>query len=377
MPYSEITKKILKKDIAWCRNMGLHNTYRDPWPVLITKNIPHFDSIAYSKFPKHNFVYDKLWVAQTQNIQCGTLDDLDEDKVSYPIFIKPRHGNESASSKNCYKIKKKEELAKYKHIPSMMWSEFIDKREGMTDFILHNGVIVYQITCVYSKTQKGTVADVWKYISLDTKAPPKIVKWVNKYLYNFSGICNVQYRGDKIIEVSLRLSRGGAYFYCTNNTLLIENMNELADHNIWKYDNTDKLTFESFYSFKCYISIFIVYLLPQYLITFLMRQYDCLPFYEYYFEPGKNMGMVFFQFMNKDFEKGKRVKRLLENLMLFSQIFIICFFILCIVAYCKNYKYKFILLCTFIVIYMTRFLNPLSSQVGLYKAQASVIKKYI
>ena len=70
MPYSELTKKILKKDIRWCRNMGLYNTYRDPWPVLITKNIPHFDSIAYNKFPKHNFVYDKLWVAQTQNIQC-------------------------------------------------------------------------------------------------------------------------------------------------------------------------------------------------------------------------------------------------------------------------------------------------------------------
>lgn len=108
-----------------------------------------------------------------------------------------------------------------------------------------------------------------------------------------------------------------------------------------------------------------------------MKTYDCLPFYEYYFEPGKNMGMVFFQFMNRDFEKGKRAKRCLENFMLFSQIFIFCFFILCIVAYCRNLKFKRTLLCIFIIVYMTRFLNPLSSQVGLYKAQQCVIKKYL
>ena len=34
----------------------------------------------------------------------------------------------------------------------------------------------------------------------------------------------MQYRGNKIIEVSLRLSRGGAYFYCTDNQLLIKNL---------------------------------------------------------------------------------------------------------------------------------------------------------
>ena len=59
MPYSEFTKKILKKDIAWCKSLGLYNTYRDPWPVLISKNIPNYDSTAHKLFPKAK-ILDKL-----------------------------------------------------------------------------------------------------------------------------------------------------------------------------------------------------------------------------------------------------------------------------------------------------------------------------
>ena len=81
----------------------------------------------------------------------------------------------------------------------------------------------------------------------------------------FSGICNVQYRGEKIIEVGLRLARGGAYIYSTNNTKLITAINDLANDNIWDYNyKRSDFEFKDFYSFKCYISIFIIYLLPQY-----------------------------------------------------------------------------------------------------------------
>lgn len=377
MPYNEITKKLLKNDRQWCKTMGLHNPYRDPWPILISKKIPNYDSTAYKRFPKYNFVYDKLWVAKTQGIKCGKLDTLKKQNIDLPIFIKPRYGNESASSKNCYKITNFDQLEKFKNLHNMMWSEFIDEREGMTDFVLHNGVIVYQITYIYSKTQKGTVADVWKKISHDTKPPEHIVKWVNKYMYDFSGICNVQYRGDKIIEVSLRLSRGGAYIYCTDNKVLIENLNSLADHNIWNYEDNDKLSFDTFYSFKAYTNLFIIYLMPQYLINYIMKRYDCLPFYEYYFEPGKHLGMVFFQFMNKDFKKGMKVKKIIECLMCLSQLFILALIVICIIAYIKKYKQRHTILLVFVLIYLTRFLNPISSQVGLCKAQESVIKKYI
>ena len=45
-------------------------------------------------------------------MKCGKIDDLVENpdeisKLPFPIFIKPRWGHKSASSKGCYKIKDK------------------------------------------------------------------------------------------------------------------------------------------------------------------------------------------------------------------------------------------------------------------------------
>ena len=117
----------------------------------------------------------------------------------------------------------------------MMWSEFIPETEGMTDYFIHNGNIVHQITYIYSETQHGTIADDWKFISPKSKPPTVIDNWVKENMKGFSGACNVQYRGTKIIEVGLRLARGGAYIYSTNNQTLINSINDLVNHNRWNY----------------------------------------------------------------------------------------------------------------------------------------------
>ena len=68
--------------------------------------MPIFDGKAYKRYPQHNFVYDKLWIAKSQGLKGGKLENLrgKEKTMTYPIFIKPRWGHLSASSKNCFKI---------------------------------------------------------------------------------------------------------------------------------------------------------------------------------------------------------------------------------------------------------------------------------
>ena len=147
-------KKILKYELQWCKTMGYFNPYIDPFNDFISKKIPDFDGQAYNRYPKYQFVYDKLWVMKSQGLICGRLEKLNENSnIKLPIFIKPRWGHKTASSKNCYKIKSWDELNKYKHIQDLMWSEFIDDNECMTDYILLNGTIVYQITYKYSPEQ--------------------------------------------------------------------------------------------------------------------------------------------------------------------------------------------------------------------------------
>jgi hypothetical protein len=44
-----------------------------------------------------------------------------------------------------------------------------------------------------------------------------------------------------------------------------------------------------------------------------MKKHNCMPFYEYYFEPAGKNGMVAIQFMHKDFEKGYESKKTFRN----------------------------------------------------------------
>jgi len=356
----------------WCAALNIYNPYSDPWKRRLTKNIPDFDGQAYKQFPEHNFVYDKLFVARSQSIQCGTLEDIMVNKhrvYEFPIFIKPRYGHKSASSKNCYKIHSFEELKKYQHIPDMMWSEFIQNTEGMTDFLIHNGTIVYQITYVYSESQHGVIADDWKYISPENKPPENVVNWVQANMKGYTGICNVQYRGTKIIEVGLRFARGGAYILNAKNDELIKSINMLCDYKVWDYDNSKDLSFKPFYSFKCYTESPILYLYPQHLLDYVMKQNDCLEFYEYYFEPSGKTGMVFLQYLHKDFEQGMNLKKNIEKTCSITQFIFILLFISLILSYAFQYKYRAKVLITFLVIFATRFINAIVTNYNLFNAQ--------
>ena len=170
---------ILKYEDQWCDFWGIFNPYLDPFTHMkFSKELPMYDLTAYHKYPKHNFVYDKLWICKSQGLICGLLKDVKpKSNIEYPIFIKPRWGHKTATSKNCFKIKKYEDLIPFKEDEDMMWSEFINETEGMTDYILHNGKIVYQMSLKYSDKQNGFI-DEWKYISPDNKPPIKSTNWV-------------------------------------------------------------------------------------------------------------------------------------------------------------------------------------------------------
>ena len=100
-----LKKLILPKEEEWCNFMNYSNPYLDPYDHHITDLAVVGDREAYIKFPENKHVYDKLFVAKSQNLACGQLEELKgrENSVNYPIFIKPRYGHLSAASKNCYK----------------------------------------------------------------------------------------------------------------------------------------------------------------------------------------------------------------------------------------------------------------------------------
>ena len=366
-------KSIVKYELPWCKMMGFFNPYVDPFEYFISKNVPDFDYQAFYKYKRHNFVYDKLWVTKSQGILGGELKYLQKnDNITLPIFIKPRWGHETATSKNCFKIKEWEELENHRHIPDMMWSEFIDAKEQMTDYFLVNGQIVHQITYIYSDSQNEFIDD-WKYISPNNKPIPKITDWVNNHLSGFTGAVNVQYRDDKIIEVGLRLARGGSYILSTKNKYLIENINNIADKGQWDYSLQDKMDFEPYYSFKCYSTMPLMYVYPQYILDYIMKKHETMPFYEYYFEPSGKDGMVIIQFMHKDYDKGMKAKKHFERLINYAQYLFIFLFIISLLLLSMNKVIGIIMIIFVGMLFNTRFLNPIGVQYQQWKATKQVL----
>lgn len=365
-------KTLLPYEERWCSLMGYFNPYIDKFKNHLTNEMPFFDGACYKRYPRHNFVYDKLWIVKSQGLRGGRLEKLagKENKMNYPIFIKPRWGHLSASSKNCFKISSAEDLIKYIDYPNMIWSEFIDSKEGMTDYVLIKGQIMHQITYVYSDKQNG-FSDDWKYISPKSTPPSIITEWVKQHMTEFTGIVNVQYRDDKIIEVGLRLARAGAYLLSTENAALINNVNSIFRRKEWNHNLLAEMTFKPFYVFKCFTTLPIIYIFPQKLIDWYVRREQITrPFYEYYFEPTGSSGMVFFQFMDDDFEHGMQVKKKMERLFFNIQVFMFCLIILSIILISfSQWHYKNVIAFSVFLLWLTRLLNPISSNYNLYKAQ--------
>ena len=350
--------------------MGYFNPYIDKFKTHLTDKMPFYDSDCYERYPQYKYVYDKLWIIKSQGLLGGRLEKLKgkEAKVNYPIFIKPRWGHLSACSKNCYKINSADELLKYIDYKDMIWSEFIDATEGMTDYVMLNGVIVHQLTYPYSPKQNG-FSDDWKYVSPDTKPPSVITDWVNQHMKGFTGIVNAQYRDTKIIEISLRLGRAGAYLVSTKNDALITNINNIFLKKEWNHNLTAEMKFKPFYVYKCFTTLPIVFLLPQKMVDWFLQKHTKYPFYEYYFEPTGSTGMVFFQFMDDDFERGMTTKRKIENIFNATQFIMYGLFLIVLVLYTMtDWKYRHAVAITVFIIWLIRFLNPISANYKIYKA---------
>lgn len=369
--YESILKYIKKYDNKWCEFMDFSNTYISAFDYPLSYNLEPYDLGAYKKYTQHNFVYDKLWIAKSQHLACGRIENIDLDsRINYPIFIKPRWGHKTSSSRNCFKIESFNELEKYKSKKDMIWSEYIEGTERMTDFMLIQGKIVYQITYQYSKSQNGYIDD-WKYISPKNKCPDMVYEWVEKHMRDYTGALNVQYRGYRIIEISLRLARGGSYIQSTQNKELIENINNVVDKSLWDYNLDENSAFEPFYSFKCYTTAPLVYVLPYKITESILKRFDCMPFFEYYFEPSGNEGMVFLQFTHRDFNRGMACKKFFEGFVSFCNYILLLALSCALIMISVDYKNKtaYFILIVIILIFITRFLNPIDVQYKLMKVK--------
>jgi hypothetical protein len=172
------------------------------------------------------------------------------------------------------------------------------------------------------------------------------------------------------------LARGGAYIISTRNEALIHNINNIFLNKSWDYNLTEEMKFKPFYVYKCYTQIPIVYIFPQKIVDWYIKSKTNFPFYEYYFEPTGSTGMVFFQFMDDDFERGMQTKKEIENIFNIAQM--IMYALICLVIYLlgsTEWDYRYLLAFFVLFIFSTRLFNPIGANYKLYKGQKQSIFK--
>ena len=204
--------------------------------------LPASDIKAWSFFKKYNFIYNKIFICQSQEIDCGPYGIT---PVNFPVVIKPIV-NLYGMSKEFKIIYNLDEFNK-NITDGLFWMKYYSGENYNLDIILKKGKI-FKYLILFSKTNinKPGTFEYHTNIELDSKKINlnKIDNWIKKYLSDFTGIINMEIINNKIIEVHLR-PNGDFFFY---NEEKIKNI-----VNLFKYDKWSNFNFEKIYLFPIFI----------------------------------------------------------------------------------------------------------------------------
>lgn len=230
---------------------------------LFTNNddIPYNDAMAYTMFPQHNWVYNKLLLYQKLNIPSGPFGTT---PTIFPIVIKPVISIKGFS-RGFYKIHNLQQYTDLGYVIGSFWSPFFSGTHLIQDFILHNGNIKLYGTLKAIDGNKGT----FKEFQLVKKNIPKQTSdFIKKYFHSYTGLLNVETIGDNIIEIHLRLNGDNYVFDKHIHKYIVQ----LFYNNTWNFNkqiiHKNKYIFPIFYTPGININFHIIkYILSKFQIN--------------------------------------------------------------------------------------------------------------
>jgi len=164
--------------------------------------IPTGDGEAYDLNPEFRWVYNKLLIAESQDIACGPHGTNPAPHL-FPIFSKPIYnlGGMGADARVIETLQDYWQSITAGH----MWSEFLQGEHYSTDVAVVNGQPLW-----FSHT-RGIPGpqQMWDYWEVNVPASPSlqqaITTFIKTHLTTYTGMLNIETIGGRAIEVHLRL----------------------------------------------------------------------------------------------------------------------------------------------------------------------------
>ena len=163
--------------------------------------IPNNDMIAWKHINKKYLnIYNKLFIAQSQNLICAPVGVYPE---KFPVFAKPII-NLYGMGHHSYKLSCELDYYKIKYIPGLFWAEFLEGNHISLDVILLNGEIKFWVAYLGHPGKTTGEFDYWETLP-NYKLPDNIEKWIQDNIKDYTGCVNLETIGNSIIEGHMRM----------------------------------------------------------------------------------------------------------------------------------------------------------------------------
>lgn len=163
--------------------------------------VPTEDGDAWAWYPKYKWVYNKLAIAESQDLVCGPHG---LDPSAFPVFSKPIYNMRGmGAGSRVFRT-----LKEYKHNqrPGHMWMPLFAGEHVSSDAAVVDGEVKWWRHTVGTPLEGG-MFDHWTVLA-ETK--PEIeaygAAWARRNLAGYTGMLNIETIGARIIEAHLRFS---------------------------------------------------------------------------------------------------------------------------------------------------------------------------
>ena len=165
----------------------------DPWRlqyfrhVQTSVNIPTEDSDAWLWFPAHRWVYDKLEVALSQNLDAGPHGTT---PPRYPVFSKPiiNLKGMGAGSRVLHSASEYEEF----YAPGHMWVTLLEGRHVSSDVAVVDGQPRWWRHVTGKPAGEGTFDYWWVHAEADSNIEANCGQWIRAHLAGYTGMLNLE-----------------------------------------------------------------------------------------------------------------------------------------------------------------------------------------
>jgi hypothetical protein len=179
----------------------------DPWRfqyfdhVKTAAKIPTEDCDAWQWYPAHRWVYDKLAVALSQNLEVGPHGVT---PARFPVFSKPIT-NLKGMGVGSRVLNTADDYERH-YAPGHFWMPLLDGRHVSSDAAVVDGEPCWWRHATGKPAGEGTF-DYWTvHAEPDADIESHCGAWAQKHLAGYSGMLNLETIGGTIIEAHLRFA---------------------------------------------------------------------------------------------------------------------------------------------------------------------------